>query len=86
MDAVATLRQAVQSLYSWDPAQQAQANSWLNEFQATEGAWKAAGAVFQESEPHEVQFFAASLLLRKARTEWGQTDLAARVELRQMFR
>lgn len=80
------VRQAVRALYSWDAAQQAEANRWLSEFQNSEQAWQTACALVNPNEPSEIQIFAAGLLSRKVRAEWSRTDPALRAVLRRRFR
>ena len=85
MEATIRVRQAVLALYRGDPAQQALANAWLNEFQRTPESWEISHALFRPDEEPEVLFFTSSLLLRKVRQEWTALDPTLRAQLRQAF-
>ena len=78
---VDSVRAAVVALYRGDP----QANSYLTSFQNTPEAWHVALALITPNEPPEVQFFAASLLVRKVRAEWHSTDPALTHHLQTAF-
>ncbi|KAF8069517.1 IPO13 [Scenedesmus sp. PABB004] len=66
----AELRSAVQSLYGSAGAAQSAANTWLNAFARSPDAWAACLGLLAPSEPPEVAFFCANMLLSKVRAEW----------------
>lgn len=80
-----SVRQAVLALYRGNLAQQADANTWLTDFQKSTEAWQTAHELLQQTEPQEIQFFAASLLIRKVRSEWARTDPALQQQLQTAF-
>lgn len=80
-----SVRQAVLALYRGDPNQAQQANSWLIQFQQSPEAWQTGHALVNADEPPEIQFFAASLLVRKVRAEWHSTDPALQSQLQAAF-
>jgi hypothetical protein len=80
-----SVRQAVLALYRGDQAQQGIANSWLIAFQQSPEAWQTAHALVNKDEPPEIQFFAASLLVRKVRAEFYSTDPALQCQLQGAF-
>lgn len=82
----ATAAAAVAALYYPDPAQQALANQWLTAFQASDDAWRVPFPLLSPGQPQEVQFFAASLLVRKVRSEWARLDPPTRQALGQAIR
>jgi hypothetical protein len=59
-----------------NPEQQAAANHWLTAFQRSDDAWAALFQLLAAGEAQEVQFFAASLLVRKVRSDWGRLDVS----------
>lgn len=78
---------AVRALYgAQDAAQQQMANQWLIDFQQSEQAWHIPFVLLVPEQPDEVQFFAATLLVRKIRMEWVKLDQASRQELAQAVR
>jgi len=80
-----SVRQAVMALYKGDPNQAQKANSWLIEFQQSPEAWQTGYALVNTEEPPEIQFFAASLLVRKVRAEWHSTDPGLQCQLQAAF-
>jgi transportin-3 len=78
---------AVHALYgAHDPSQQQQANQWLLSFQKSEQAWRVPFVLLVPEQPDEVQFFAATLLIQKVRTEWVKLDQASKQDLSQAIR
>jgi hypothetical protein len=78
---------AVRALYgAHNPAQQAQANAWLTAFQHSQEAWQVPLVLLAPEQPEDVQFFAATVLVRKVRTEWSKLDADSRQSLQQAIR
>lgn len=78
---------AVRALYhAPDLAQKAQANQWLTSFQHSEEAWQVPFGLLTPAQPDEVQFFAATLLVRKVKSEWSKLDAGNRQGLNQAIR
>ena len=77
---------AVQALYSSQPDQQAHANAWLTSFQRSHEAWQVALHLLAPQQPQEVQFFAATLLVRKVRADWSKLEASTRQGLGQAIR
>lgn len=78
---------AVRVLYGpHNAAQQAQANAWLTAFQHSPEAWQVPFALLAPGHPGEVQFFGATLLVRKVRSEWSKLDVGSRQGLGQAIR
>ena len=77
---------AVQALYGGAPVAQAQANQWLTSFQQSPEAWHVPFVLLAPEQPEEVQFFAATLLVRKVRSEWTKLDAGSRQGLSQATR
>jgi hypothetical protein len=80
-----SVRQAVLALYRGDPNQAQEANSWLITFQQSPEAWQTGHALVNTDEPPEIQFFAASLLVRKVRAEWHSTGPGLQCQLQAAF-
>jgi hypothetical protein len=70
----ATFLAALQALFGRDAAAQQQANAWLQSFSTTPAAWEAAFATLEPSQPDDIAFFCANLLLTKLRNEWHKLD------------
>ena len=78
---------AVHALYHGaNLTQKAQANHWLTAFQQSTEAWQVPFALLVPEQPEEVQFFAATLLVRKVRTDWCKLDAGSRQGLSQAIR
>jgi hypothetical protein len=78
---------ALHALYhANDTTQQAQANDWLTSFQRSDAAWQVPFVLLVPQQPDEVQFFAATLLVRKVRSEWTKLDAPSRQGLNQAIR
>ena len=78
---------AVHALYHGaNLTQQAQANHWLTAFQQSAEAWQVPFALLVPEQPEEVQFFAATLLVRKVRTDWSKLEAGSRQGLSQAIR
>ncbi len=60
---------AIRALYGQDAAQQTVASTWLNSFSISAEAWPVALALLDE-QSLEASFFAANMLLSKARRDW----------------
>ena len=81
-----TIRAAVRTLYGISSPAAQEANAFLIEFQQSETAWQIAHGLLQYNEPKEIQFFAASLLVRKFRErEWHRTDQSFLLTLQAAF-
>jgi hypothetical protein len=76
MEAAAQLHQAILALYGPHPEAVQQANAWLNSFSKEAAAWEACLAMLDPQQVAEVCFFAANMLLTKARAEWLKLDEA----------
>lgn len=70
MDEVARAIEALQSPYNAEHSKEA--SIWLNSFAETPEAWEISVSLLDPSRSAFVQFFAANLLLSKARREWSQ--------------
>ena len=68
-EAKSTVLLAIRALYGQDTAQQTAASSWLNSFSTSAEAWPVALALLDE-QSLEASFFAANMLLSKARRDW----------------
>ena len=64
-----TVLLAIRALYGQETAQQTAASSWLNSFSTSVEAWPVALALLDE-QSLEASFFAANMLLSKARRDW----------------
>lgn len=80
------VRQAVYALYTGGAGQQAQANQWLTAFQQSQDAWQVAFRLIAPDQAQEVLFFAAALLVRKVKADWGKLQPSQRQELGQAVR
>ncbi|KAL4452382.1 hypothetical protein ABPG75_008044 [Micractinium tetrahymenae] len=67
-------------------AAQAQANAWLTAFQGRPEAWQVPFELLAPGQPGEVQFFGATVLVRKVRSEWGKLEPGSRQGLSQAIR
>ena len=85
-EAEQTVKQAVYALYSADAVQQAQANQWLTAFQQSNEAWHVSFRLISSDQPQELLFFAATLLVRKVKADWGKLEPLLRQELGQAVR
>ncbi|GAB4818769.1 hypothetical protein N2152v2_005815 [Parachlorella kessleri] len=85
-EAEQTVKQAVYALYSADAVQQAQANQWLTAFQQSNEAWQVSFRLISRDQPQELLFFAATLLVRKVKADWGRLEPPLRQELGQATR
>ncbi len=65
-----SLRAAVEALYGAPGPDQERANAWLNAFSRRSEAWDACLELLSPAERADVSFFAAAMLLAKARAEW----------------
>lgn len=81
-----SVRQAVYALYSSDAVQQAQANQFLTNFQQSHEAWHVSFRLLAPDQPQELLFFAATLLVRKVKSDWGKLQPGQRQELNQAIR
>lgn len=61
---------AIQLLYGGSTEQQSAASAWLNSFLTSPSAWQISIELINDCNAVEVQFFAANLILNKARREW----------------
>ena len=64
---------AIRALYGQDTAQQTAASLWLNSFSTSAEAWPVALALLDE-QSLEASFFAANMLLSKARRDWHRLN------------
>ncbi len=80
---LATFQQAIHAVFdhAGSPAVQQQATLWLNSFAVASEAWDACLAIIQPASAPDVQFFAANMLLSKARNEWGKLQEPRRSQL-----
>lgn len=85
MAAEDTVVQAVIALYTGNTTQQTQANQWLTSFQQTNEAWQAGLNLLTVNQRPEIQFFAATLLVRKTRSDWGKLEPSTRHAMHQTF-
>ena len=62
---------AIHTLYGQDTAQQSAASAWLNSFSNSAEAWPLALTLLDETSL-EARFFAANMILSKARRDWSR--------------
>ena len=62
---------AIHTLYGQDTAQQSAASAWLNSFSNSADAWPLALTLLDETSL-EARFFAANMILSKARRDWSR--------------
>ena len=83
----ASLHSALASLFSSDPEAQHRANAWVNAFAATHAAWEAGLTLLDAPDvPEAARFFAANMLLGKARGDFHRLPPDQRTLLVQAVR
>lgn len=81
-----SFHQALHALFGSDPNAQHEANTWLTSFATTPEAWGGCLSLLEPSTPAQAAFFAANMLLSKARSEWGGLEQTMRDQLQAAVR
>ena len=78
-----SFHQALYALFGNDPIAQTQANQWLTDFASKPEAWQASLSLLDPSNPSQIAFFCANILLTKARRDWTETSPSDRMAITQ---